>query len=42
MQNISWKMEDKILNVNMLYFISAIVKIWHSQKTKGMGFYISK
>ena len=29
-------MQDTILKVNMLYFISAIVK-----KTKGMGFYIS-
>ena len=40
MQNFSWNMKERILNVNMLYFISAIVKIWHSQKTKGMGFCI--
>ena len=41
MQNFSWNMQDIILKVNMLYFLSAIVKIWHIQKTKGLGFCIS-
>ena len=39
MQNFSWSMEDRILTVNMLYFICAIVKIWQSKVAT--NFYLS-
>ena len=41
MQKFSWNMQRTILKVNMLYFVSAIAKIWHNQKANEMGFWIS-